>query len=206
MAGIDFFYFFGSVYSYLSVMRIGPLAERAGVTVRWRPINVRPLMAENNVALRNEERKVRYMWRDIERRAAEHGVPWVKPPIWPTDPDLLANLVGRVAAEEGWIQDYTLASFRAWVLGGEPLGTEASVGQLLAALGQDEARVLALARSDATAAAYAAETDVARRHGVFGAPSFVVGQELFWGDDRLDAAVAWAAGVHPAQKGIGYAG
>ena len=52
MPPLDFFYFFGSAYAYLSVQRIGRLAAEAGVPVNWRPINVRPLMAHNNVALR----------------------------------------------------------------------------------------------------------------------------------------------------------
>jgi hypothetical protein len=65
---IDFFYFFGSGYAYLSVMRIEKLAKEAGVTVRWRPFSVRTLMSENNIALRDQPGKMRYIWRDIERR------------------------------------------------------------------------------------------------------------------------------------------
>jgi 2-hydroxychromene-2-carboxylate isomerase len=97
MKQLDFFYFFGSGYAYLSVMRIESLARNAGVSVRWRPFNVRPLMKDNNVSLRTEKTKVKYIWRDIERRAAHHSIPFVEQPIWPTEPDLLANLVGVVA-------------------------------------------------------------------------------------------------------------
>jgi 2-hydroxychromene-2-carboxylate isomerase len=92
MKTIDFYYFFGSVYAYLSVMRMRPLAAEAGVSVRWRPINVRPLMKENNVALRSEAAKVKYMQRDFERRAALHGLACGGWPAWPTDPDLTHNL------------------------------------------------------------------------------------------------------------------
>ena len=81
MSQLDFFYFFGSGYAYLSVMRIGALAKQRGIEVRWRPFNVRTVMAENNIALRTQAAKVSYMWRDIERRAATHGVPFVKGPI-----------------------------------------------------------------------------------------------------------------------------
>lgn len=96
MKQIDFFYFFGSGYAYLSVMRIDAMAKQSGVAVRWRPFNVRTVMAENNIALRTQAAKVKYMWRDVERRAATHGVPYVRAPIWPTDPDLLANRVAMV--------------------------------------------------------------------------------------------------------------
>lgn len=123
MKHLDFFYFFGSGYAYLSVMRIGKLAKEAGVTIRWRPFNVRTVMTENNIALRTQTAKVKYMWRDIERRSASHSVPFVRPPIWTTDPDLLANRVGTVASEQGWCEAYTVASFKAWYLDGLPLGT-----------------------------------------------------------------------------------
>ncbi len=76
-----FYFFFGSVYANLSVMRIGMLADKAGLSVRWRPFNVRTVMKENNVALRTEALKVPYMWRDIERRAATHGLAFVPPPV-----------------------------------------------------------------------------------------------------------------------------
>jgi 2-hydroxychromene-2-carboxylate isomerase len=199
MGGLDFFYFFGSGYAYLSVLRIAPLAEKAGVAVRWRPFNVRPLMRENNVMLRDEAQKVRYLWRDIERRAALHGLPFVKPPIWPTEPDLLASRVAMVAAEEGWVEPYSVESFRAWYLEGLPLGTVDSLGLILSRVGQDPERVLALAARPEAAARLDAETEVARRLGAFGSPTFVAGDELFWGDDRLEEALDWAAGRHPAQ-------
>ncbi|HEY6919111.1 MAG TPA: DsbA family protein, partial [Tabrizicola sp.] len=164
-----------------------------------RPFNVRPLMRENNVMLRDEAQKVRYMWRDIERRAAQHGLPFVRPPIWPTEPDLLASHVAMVAASEGWVEAYSVASFRAWFLENLPMGVEESLSVILPRLGQDPERVLALARAPQAAARLEAETDVARQAGAFGSPSFAVGGELFWGDDRLEEAVAWAAGRHPAQ-------
>ncbi len=200
MGEVDFFYFFGSGYAYLSVLRIGALAERAGVRVHWRPFNVRPLMRENNVMLRDEAQKVRYLWRDIERRAAQHGLPFVRPPIWPTEPDLLASRVAMVAAGEGWVEPYSLESFRAWYLEGLPLGTPESLSAILPRLGQDPARVMMRAALPEAAARLEAETEAARRVGAFGSPSFVVGGELFWGDDRLEEALDWAAGRHPAQS------
>ncbi|MBL9050651.1 MAG: DsbA family protein [Tabrizicola sp.] len=199
MARLDFFYFFGSGYAYLSVLRIAALAEEAGVAVRWRPFNVRPLMRENNVMLRDEAQKVRYLWRDIERRAAFHGLPFVKPPIWPTEPDLLASRVAMVAAEEGWVEPYSVESFRAWYLEGLPLGTAESLQTILPRVGQDPARVLALAAGSKAATRLEDETEAARKLGAFGSPTFAVGDELFWGDDRLEEAIAWAARRHPAQ-------
>jgi 2-hydroxychromene-2-carboxylate isomerase len=198
MRKLEFFYFFGSAYACLSVLRIRRLADAAGVEVRWRPFNVRPLMQENNVALRSETRKVKYMWRDVERRAASHGLPFGKPPIWPTDPELLHNRVGTLAAEEGWVEAFTVASFKAWFYNGQALGSEACLEQVLRQLGKDVRQAIAHAGSEAVAKLFEATTEDARRHGIFGSPSFVAGEgEMFWGDDRLEEAIAWAAGDHP---------
>jgi 2-hydroxychromene-2-carboxylate isomerase len=200
MKQIDFFYFFGSGYAYLSVMRIDRLAKQSGVSVRWRPFNVRTVMAENNIALGTQAAKVKYMWRDVERRAATHGVSYVRAPIWPTDPDLLANRVAMVAAEEGWCEAYTVASFRAWYLEGMELGSRVHLEHVLAPLGQDVDQVTAKADEPRAHERLKAETDAARNYGIFGSPAFVVDGETFWGDDRLEEALAWAAGRHDLQR------
>lgn len=199
MKQLDFFYFFGSGYSYLSVMRIAAMAKRSDVAVRWRPFNVRTVMAENNIALRTQAAKVKYMWRDVERRAATHGVPYVRAPLWPTDPDLVANRVAMVAAEEGWCEAYTVASFRAWYLEGMDLGSRAHLEHVLTPLGQDVDDVIAKADDARAHERLKAETDAARSYGIFGSPAFVADGETFWGDDRLEEALAWAAGRHELQ-------
>jgi 2-hydroxychromene-2-carboxylate isomerase len=196
---LDFFYFFGSLYAYLSVMRIEKLATEAGVTVKWRPFSVRALMIEQKNVIREQKQKMAYTFRDIQRRAARHGVPFAQLPVWPTDPDQLANRVGIVASTEGWCRDYTVATFRSWFLDGQPLGAEAPLTSVLKGLGKDAQAVIQRANSDDIRARYDAETDVARKLGAFGSPTFAVGNEIFWGDDRLEEAVAWAAGTHPAQ-------
>lgn len=197
---LDFFYFFGSGYAYLAVMRIDSAAAHAQVDVRWRPFSVRTLMREQNTQLRNNPGKMAYIWRDVERRARWHGLPFVAPPIWPTDPDELANRVAMVAAQSDWLIPYSKASFRAWFLEGRPLGDPDDLRRLLIELGQDPDAVLARAQTSEIADAYAAQTDAARALGIFGSPAFVVDGEVFWGDDRLEEALAWALGEHPAQR------
>jgi len=201
MPQIDFFYFFGSGYSYLTVMRIERLAAEAGVHVNWRPFSVRDLMTEKGYSLKSQPTKMAYIWRDIERRARLHGVPFERPPIWPTDPDQLANRVGIVATQQGWIREYTKASFRSWYLDGHQLGSESSLNEILTSLGRDPRSIVPLANTPEIRDLYGRETDVARQAGVFGSPTFRVGQEIFWGDDRLEEALAWSAGRHPAQAG-----
>jgi 2-hydroxychromene-2-carboxylate isomerase len=200
-ADLDFFFFFGSTHSYLSVMRIEALAAQAGVAVRWRPFSVRTLMREQGNRFQSVAPRTAYMWRDIQRRAAEHGLPFVRPPVWPTDPDQLANRVGIVAASEGWCPAYAKASFRSWYLDGTGLGDPAALTALLRDLGKAPQDIIARADSQAVRARYDSETDVARQLGIFGVPTFAVGHEIFWGDDRLEQALAWAAGTHLAQRG-----
>ncbi|MER8423485.1 DsbA family protein [Mesorhizobium sp. M1403] len=199
MRQLEFFYFLGSGYAYLSVMRIGSLARDAGITVRWRPFNVRTVMAENNIALRSQTAKVKYMWRDVQRRARTHALPFVTAPIWPTDPDLLANRVAMVAAEGGWCEDYTIESFKAWYLEGVALGDRAHLEHVLRPLGKDVDAVIAQANAPAAHERLKMETDAAREYGIFGSPAFVVNGETFWGDDRLEEALSWATGRHRLQ-------
>ena len=68
---------------------------------------------------------------------------------------------------------------------------EPNLSDSLREIGEDPHRVIALAESDEIAGAYRAETDTARKLGIFGAPTFVAGGEVFWGDDRLEDAVTW---------------
>jgi 2-hydroxychromene-2-carboxylate isomerase len=76
-ASLDFYFFYGSNHSYLSVMRIGPLTAAASVEVRWRPFNLREILIEqNNTGFVKNEVKMNYFWHDIGRRAARHNIPF----------------------------------------------------------------------------------------------------------------------------------
>src|SRR5262245_31975792 len=105
---LDFFLFYGSIYTYLAAMRIERVAASAGVDVRWRPFNLREILVEqNNVAFTQNAVRMNYCWRDVERRAARHGLPFVSRPPYPVDAELLALRVGVVAEAEGWCAEYT---------------------------------------------------------------------------------------------------
>src|SRR5215472_5900288 len=94
---LDFFFFYGSIHTYLSVMRIEPLARAAGVAVVWRPFNLREILVEqNNTAFARNPVRLAYNWRDIERRAQRLGIPFQGRPSYPVDPELLALRVGVV--------------------------------------------------------------------------------------------------------------
>ncbi len=169
---IDFWFSTGSTYTYLTVSRLEKVEAVTGVRFNWRPFSVRVLMREqNNTPFATKPVKMGYMWRDIERRAAMYGLAAKVPAPYP-------------------LQQFDLANRRWFVDGLEP-GLEPNLGASLEEVGQDPARVVALAEAERIGQVYAAATDEARRLGLFGSPTFAVAGELFWGDDRLDDALAW---------------
>jgi 2-hydroxychromene-2-carboxylate isomerase len=196
---MDVFFFPGSTYTYLTVMRIDRMAKARNVELTWRPFNVREIMVEmDNIPFAKKPIKSRYMWRDIERRALRHGVvPYPAQPPYPVDPDLKALRVATVAASEGWCGDFAAASHRAWFVEGKAPGIGTATEEVVASLGQDVARVMANADSDEIKQRLGRETDAARELGVFGSPTFAIGAEIFWGDDRLEDALDWAV-ANPA--------
>jgi 2-hydroxychromene-2-carboxylate isomerase len=131
------------------------------------------------------------MWRDLERLCDALGLPFRQPKPFPQN-SVLAARVALVGLAEGWGEDFCRAVFTAEFGEGRQIGDEAVIADLLRAFGQAPGAILARARSDAIKTKLRQETDAAARLGVFGAPSFVVDGELFWGNDRLEAALDWA--------------
>jgi 2-hydroxychromene-2-carboxylate isomerase len=192
---IDFWFTMGSTYTYLTVNRLPQIAETSGTRFRWRPFHLLIILKEmNHVPFADKPAKCAYMWRDIERRAAMYGIPARLPAPYPVANSERANLVATVGMQEGWGADYVRAAYRLWFQSGLENGSEANIAASLPEVGQDPSRVLAAAESEDTKAALIAETKVARELGIFGSPSFTVGLELFWGDDRLQDALDWAGG------------
>lgn len=197
-APFEFFFFYGSIHSYLSAMRIEATASQAGVSVRWRPFNLREILIEqNNTAFTRNEVKMNYLWHDVERRAARHGIPFAGRAPYPADPDLLALRVGLIAAQEGWCAHYSRATFQGWFIDRLAPGVGDHVERVLSSLGKslDEcADIVARAKSAEGSHLMQEATDAARTLGIFGAPTFAAGTEIFWGDDRLEEALAFATG------------
>jgi len=198
---IDFWFSIGSTYTYLSVMRLAEVERTQGVRFRWRPFSVREIMIEmNNIPFRTKPVKAAYMWRDIERRAAAYGLRPRLPVPYPLAQWDTANRLAVLAAAEGWVADYTRATIRHWFENGLRAGDEENLRATMQEIGQDFDRALALAAGPEVGDSYAAATAEARSLGIFGSPSFVVGRELFWGDDRLEDAVAWSRAHREASR------
>jgi 2-hydroxychromene-2-carboxylate isomerase len=189
---IDFWFSIGSTYTYLTVMRIGDVTRETGVSFRWRPFDVRSIMIEmNNIPFSTKPIKASYMWRDIERRAAMYGITWSGIPPYPLKDLAFANRIALIGAREGWCADYVAAVYRRWFGRGEDASMAPNITDSLKEVGQEPRRVIELAGTDQINTELDNQTNIARQLGIFGAPTFAVGSEIFWGDDRLDDAIAW---------------
>jgi 2-hydroxychromene-2-carboxylate isomerase len=193
---LDFWFEFASTYSYPAAMRIAPLAAAAGVTVRWRPFLLGPIFKArgwDTSPFNIFPDKGRYMWRDLERLCAALDLPFKRPDPFPQG-SLLPARVALVGLAEGWGEDFVRAVYCAEFGEGRVISEPKVIGELLAGLGVDPVAALAQAQSDIAKAKLRAQTEAAQQLGIFGAPSFVVNGELFWGNDRLEQALAWTKG------------
>ena len=129
--------------------------------------------------------------RDLERVCAALGLPFRQVNPFPQN-TVLAARVALIALAQAWGEDYCRAIYRAEFGDGRNIGELGTITDVLTQLGQDAQAVLQQAQTDANKNALRAQTEEAQRLGIFGAPSFVAADgELFWGNDRLEAALAW---------------
>ncbi len=131
------------------------------------------------------------MWRDLERICAAEGLEFSRPSVFPRN-GLLAARVACRFADAAWLPEFVRAVYRANFAYDRDIADPMVLGACLTELGQDADRLLDDAQTPDAKSALRAQTDEARRLQLFGAPSFIVSGELFWGNDRLEEAVAWA--------------
>ncbi len=195
MASAEFWYEFASTYSYPAALRVGKLAQERGVTLLWRPFLLGPIFAAQgwrDSPFNIYPNQGRYMWRDLERTCEAMGVAFKRPEPFP-QPSLLAARVALAIegeARAAFSRQVYMAEFGR----GLPIADRATIASLLAACGVDPAAALERAESDANKAALKADCARAAEIGIVGAPSMVTADgEVFWGNDRLEQALDWAA-------------
>ena len=194
MSEIDFYFSIGSTYTYLTITRILDVEKKHSVKFNWKPFSVRAIMKEmNNIPFPKEKvNKVNYMWRDIERRAKGYGF-FAKTPVpYPLTQFDLANKLAILGLEEGWGIDYVRLTYKRWFQEGMEPAVDPSISEICNELKIDKNKVIEKANSDKIEKEYLANTESARKNKVFGSPSFIVGNEIFWGDDRMEDAITWS--------------
>lgn len=193
MSHVDFWFEFGSTYSYPAAMRLGALAKAEGVSIEWRPFLLGPIFQAQgwqDSPFNIYPAKGRYMWRDLQRVCQEQGLPLCRPSQFPRN-GLLAARVACWFASEHWVPDFARSVFAANFAEDQDISDPQVLERILAALGLPAER-LSEAQAPAAKAQLRSETETAVSLGIFGAPTFAVDGEIFWGNDRLEAALAWA--------------
>jgi 2-hydroxychromene-2-carboxylate isomerase len=193
-APLDFWFEFASTYSYPAAMRIRALADAAGVAIRWRPFLLGPIFKAqgwDNSPFNIYDAKGRYMWRDLERICAGIGVTFRKPDVFPQS-GLVAARVALVGLDEGWGETFIAAVYRAEFADGKLINDPAVLRDILVGMTLDPKPIFDRAQADGIKTQLRDNTEEAQRLGIFGAPSLIVNGELFWGNDRLEQALAFA--------------
>lgn len=185
---------FASPYSYLAILRVQALAESAGVVVDLRPFLLGPIFQAqgwNDSPFRLFPGKGAYMMRDIARLADKYGITYNRPRLFPRMSVLPAR-IALLGQDEPWCRDFCVAVFRANFQDDLDIQSEDVVHGLLQDLGLDADALIARGKSEAAKEALRRQVDRARGLGLFGAPTFFAGSEMFWGNDRLEDALQWA--------------
>ena len=190
---IDFWFDFASTYSYLSALRIEPLAAARDVKIRWRPFLLGPVftaMGWNDSPFNIYPSKGRYMWRDLERLCKLYGFPLKRPSRFPRNGLRPARVI-CAHPDADWVPDFARAVFSAGFADDEDIGERDVVAGLLRRLGLDAEALIAVAESPEGKDLLRRQTEEAFNLDIFGAPTFMVGGEMFWGNDRLEQALDW---------------
>jgi 2-hydroxychromene-2-carboxylate isomerase len=192
---LQFWFEFASTYSYLSAMRIEAVCRDRGVAIDWQPFLLGPIFREQGWGtspFNLYPAKGRYMWRDLERRCARYGIPFRRPGEFPRN-GLLPARIAVLGRAEPWLPAFVRAVYRANFAEDRDIAMPEVVGAALQEAG-GPADLTARAGAPEAKALLRGQTERAQALGLFGAPSFLAGGELFWGDDRLEDATEWAAG------------
>ncbi len=190
---IEFFFDFLSPPSYLAYTQLPGIAERTGAEIIWRPMftiglhqltgNTSPIMVPN---------KGVWVRQDVQRFAARYGVPLVINPHVPLN--ILPALRGALVAQrDGGFKPYCRAMFTAMWVDEADLSDPAIFAAVIEGAGLDAGHFAEAIRSEAIKDKLKADTQEAAERGAFGAPTFFIGDEMHFGQDRLDFVEAAAA-------------
>ena len=188
MPRFEFFFDYGSPYSYLANSRLPGLAERTGAELHYRPMllgGVFKATDNRSPALEPCEAKRSYGFLELRRWIAHLGVPFGGNPHFPINTLLLMRTT--VAAQRaGVFEPFHRAVYPAFWADGENLGEPEVVARVVEKAGLDAHALLEGAGDSAVKAELRTTTEEAVARGAFGAPTFFVGDEMFFGNDRLD--------------------
>jgi 2-hydroxychromene-2-carboxylate isomerase len=192
---IEFWFEFASNYSYLSVMRMEREAARHEVSVQWRPFLLGPIFQSfgwSTSPFVLQPWKTEYVWQDMARQCRKYGLAWQRPSSFPRA-TLLPARVALLGTGQPWMAEFCRQVMQLNFGSDRDISSAACVSEVLAQLELPADQIIAEAQAEPNKLRLRAQTELARAKGIFGAPTFFVGEEMFWGNDRLDDALAHAA-------------
>ena len=182
---------FASTYSYPAALRATQLAAANRISLHWRPFMLGVIFKQqglNDSPFNLYPSKGRYMWRDMERQCAAQGIPFHKPTQFPRN-GLLAGRIACLSQDAPWITAFIQAVYRANFVYDQDVADTTVIGEILHQLNVDSAGVIAHALSEESKQKFRDQTGQAVELGIFGSPTFMIGDEMFWGGDRLAEAI-----------------
>lgn len=187
MRSFDFYFDFGSPAAYLAYTQLPRLSAATGAQAQLMPMLLGGVFqATGNASPVTVPAKGRYVFVDFKRFAKSYGVPLNMNPNFPIITTTLMRMAtGLQMHHDAQLQTFLDSVFTAIWVDAQNMNDPAVVAQVLTSAGLDAAALLALANDPATKDQLKAVTVRAVERGVFGAPTFFVGDEMFWGQDRL---------------------
>lgn len=191
---IEFWFDFASTYSYPTAMRIEHLAASKNIKITWRPFLLGVIFNKqgwNDSPFNIYPAKGEYMWKDLMRVCEDLQIPFKRPTIFPQN-GLLAARVATRFSESPWVSNFIRSVYSANFEHNQEISSPDIISSCLVCSGENVGSILNESNSQASKDMLREQTDEAYKRGIFGAPSFYVGNELFWGNDRLERAIRWA--------------
>jgi 2-hydroxychromene-2-carboxylate isomerase len=199
MRSVDFYFDFSSTNSYFAAFMLPEICARNDARLNWMPTHFAALFRGTGFdVMAMSPRKARYLWRDHARYAELTGLPFKRPSRFPikTSTALRAALAAGASESDDESRErakgaIVQAIMRAYWERDKDIADPAVLAAIATRAGFDGARLISAADSAPVRKNLAAITDRAIARGVFGAPTFFVGDEMFWGKDRLDFVERW---------------
>ncbi len=190
---LNFWFDFASTYSYPTAMKIGEMAYEEGVELTWNAFLLGPVFHNqgmNDTPCNLFPQKGAYTWRAIERICDNEALAFNKPTIFPQN-GLMAARICCSYSNEPWLPAFVREIYHANFVKDQDISQKEVIIQSLENLGLKSGEVIEKATSQEGKDRLRQNTDKAIELGIFGAPTFIVKDELFWGNDRLDTAFEW---------------
>jgi len=200
---LEIWFEFGSSYSYLSVMRVESAAARLDVRVIWQPFLLGPIFRSfgwDTSPFAMQAQKGAYVWKDLARQCTKYGLPWTQPSTFPRRA-LLPMRVALISASQPWIGEFCRKIMSMNFACDRDIDSREAVAEVLSQLALPAGAIIDEAQTERSKLRLREQTEIARTKGIFGAPTFFVGVEMFWGNDRLDDALELAA-ARPQSPGV----